>query len=200
MSAQRRADISQPRFSEKLGAPLMRWFWIDRFLEFESGRRAVAIKNVSYAEEQIPEYAFTAPIMPASLIIEGVAQTGGLLVGEGNGFRERVVLAKLAKAAFHDYASPGDTLRYTATLLDLKPGGAFVEGRVHVGERLFAEIDVFFAHLDDRFAGVELFDPSMFLGILRSYGLYDVGRTAEGERLMPPQHLLDAENEFYRDE
>ena len=59
----------------------MRWFWIDKFIEFESGRRAVAIKNVSYAEEQIPEYSFSLPMMPAALIIEGVAQTGGLLVG-----------------------------------------------------------------------------------------------------------------------
>ena len=178
----------------------MRWFWIDKFIEFESGRRAVAVKNVSYAEEQLPEYVFSTPVMPASLIIEGVAQTGGLLVGESNGFRERVVLAKVAKAVFDGYASPGDCLTYTTELVDMKPGGAFVEGTVHIGDRLLADIHILFAHLDKRFEGVELFDNGRFMGTLRSYRLWEVGRKADGSPLEPPQHLVDAENAYYRDE
>ena len=76
----------------------MRWFWVDRFEEFESGRRAVAIKNIALVEEQMDGYGPWLPLMPTSLIIEGLAQTGGLLVGEHNAFKERVVLAKLGKA------------------------------------------------------------------------------------------------------
>ena len=57
----------------------MRWIWIDRFVEFESGRRAVAIKNVSLAEEHLHDHFPGYPIMPNSLITEGLAQTGGLL-------------------------------------------------------------------------------------------------------------------------
>jgi 3-hydroxyacyl-[acyl-carrier-protein] dehydratase len=178
----------------------MRWFWIDRFIEFESGRRAVAVKNVSYAEEQVPDYTVAMPVMPASLIIEGLAQTGGLLVGEHSEFRERVVLAKIGKVIFHDIAQPGDTLIYTAEIADVKPNGAIVDGTVHVGDRLFAEAQIVFAHLDDRFEGVELFKPADFLGALRSYKLYDVGKKADGSPLEPPQHLVEAEKVLYGDD
>ena len=75
----------------------MRWFWIDRFTEFESGRAATAIKNVSLAEEYLHDHFPGAPVMPNALVIEGLAQTGGLLVAEHSGFENRVVLAKVAK-------------------------------------------------------------------------------------------------------
>ena len=78
----------------------MRWFWIDRFIEFEQGRRAVALKNVSLAEEHLHDHFFGYPVMPHSLVVEGIAQTGGLLVGECNEYKERVVLAKISKALF----------------------------------------------------------------------------------------------------
>jgi 3-hydroxyacyl-[acyl-carrier-protein] dehydratase len=176
-----------------LDEPAMRWFWIDRFLEFESGRRAVAVKNVSYAEEQIPDYAWSMPIMPGSLIIEGMAQTAGLLVGEHGGFRERVILAKLGKVVFHDFATPGDQLIYTSEIRTIKPSGACVSATAHVAGRLLAEAEIVFAHLDDRFAGLELFDPAVYLGILRSYRLFEVGVRSDGSPIEVPKHLLEAE-------
>jgi 3-hydroxyacyl-[acyl-carrier-protein] dehydratase len=171
----------------------MRWFWIDRFLEFESGRRAVAVRALTLAEEQLDRYLPGYPVMPGSLIIEGLAQTGGMLVGEYNGFRERVVLAKIGKAVFHQPAIPGDVLRYTAEVEDIKPDGAIVKGTSHVGNSLQAEVDLVFAHLDHRFQGVEQFYPSDFLAMLRCFGLYDVGRKQDGSPLDIPPHLLDAE-------
>ena len=64
----------------------MRWYWIDRFVEFERGKRAVAIKAVAMSEEQNDSYLPGYPVMPSSLIIEGMAQTAGILVGEISGF------------------------------------------------------------------------------------------------------------------
>lgn len=177
----------------------MRWFWIDKFVEFESGHRAVALKNVSFGEEQIPDYIPGFAVMPASLLIEGLAQTGGLLVGELNRFRERVVLAKLGKVVFHGHAVPGETLIYTAVLDDAKAGGAFVRATANVGHRLLVEAQIVFALLDNRFHGVELFDPAEFLGMLRSYGLYDVGRKTDGSPLDVPEHLLAAETAMAAD-
>ena len=94
----------------------MRWLWIDRFLEFESGRRAVAIKNIRLVEEQMDDYMPGFPVMPAPLIEEGIAQKAGMLVAEHSRFRERVVLAKLGRATFHLPAMAGDQLRYTAEI------------------------------------------------------------------------------------
>ena len=135
----------------------MRWFWIDRFVEFESGRRAVATKNVSLVEEQMDGYGPWLPVMPASLIIEGIAQTGGLLVGEHNAFQERVVLAKIGKAFFHRLALAGDTLTYTVVAENIQADGAICKATSHIDGQLHAEIDLVFAHLDDRFQGCLLY-------------------------------------------
>lgn len=171
----------------------MRWFWFDRFIEFEHGRRAAAIKAVTLAEEELDNYLPGFPVLPPPLIVEGLAQTGGLLVGEKNEFRERVVLAKVGKARFHFEALPGDVLRYEAAVVDLRPNGAIVFGTSHAGDRLQAEIELVFAYLDDRFAGVDLFFPADFLCILRLLGLYDVGHYADGTSLRVPAYLLEAE-------
>lgn len=176
----------------------MRWFWVDRFIEFESGRRAVAIKNIALVEEQMDYYGPWLPLMPTSLIIEGLAQTGGLLVGEHNAFQERVVLAKLGKAEFHCPAVAGDQLTYTATVEAIQADGAICKATSHIGDKLHGEVDLVFAHLDDgRFQGVDLFEPAEFLRMLRLLGLFDVGRGPDGEPLKIPEHLLKAEREEF---
>ncbi|HRX77546.1 MAG: beta-hydroxyacyl-ACP dehydratase [Planctomycetaceae bacterium] len=175
----------------------MRWFWIDKFVEFESGRRAVATKNIGLVEEQMDCYGPWLPIMPASLIIEGLAQTGGLLVGEHNAFKERVVLAKLGKAVFHTPALAGDVLTYTADVESIQTDGAICKGTSYIGDQLHAEVELVFAHLDDRFQGVDLFAPADFLRMLRLLRIYEVGRSVNGEPLKIPEHLLIAEREEF---
>lgn len=173
----------------------MRWFWIDRFVTFESGRRAVTIKNVSLVEEEIDGYVPGFPVLPASLIIEGLAQTGGLLVGEHNQFHERVVLAKIGKAKFHFPAMAGDTLTYTAVVEEIQQDGAICDCTSHVGDKLQAEIELIFAHLDDRFDGVDLFEPADFLRMLRMLRMYEVGVDSQGRPLQVPAHLRQAERD-----
>ena len=171
----------------------MRWFWIDRFTQFDSGRTATAIKNVSLAEEHLHDHFPGAPVMPNSLIIEGIAQTGGLLVAEHGGFEERVVLAKVAKARFHFPAVPGDTLQYHVTIDDIHKDGAIVSGTSHVGERLQGEVQIFFAHLAEAAAGKSLFDPANLLAMLKLLRVFEVGRDAQGRPLEIPASLLAAE-------
>ena len=178
----------------------MRWFWIDRFLEFQRGKRAVAIKNVSLVEEQLNNYCPGYPHMPNALIVEGMAQTGGLLAGEVNSFKERVVLAKVGKVIFHAVATPGDTLRYTAEIQDLKPDGCILHCTSYIGDKLQAEVEMVLAHLDDaRFHNVDLFEPGDFLRMMRLYGLYDVGVDENGQPLQPPEHMLAAEAAYDAD-
>ncbi len=171
----------------------MRWFWIDRFLEFERGKRAVAIKNITLAEDYLHDYMPGRPIFPNSLVVEGIAQTGGLLAAEVRGFRDRVVLAKVVKAQFHQLARPGDTLTYSANLVDIKPDGAICQAVAQIGTQIQAEVELVFANLDDRFQGVDLFEPAQFLGMLRLLGLYAVGKQVDGSPLEVPPHFLQAE-------
>lgn len=171
----------------------MRWFWIDRFTELISGQRATAIKNVSLSEEHLHDHFPYYPVMPTSLIIEGMAQTGGLLVSEYNDFAERVVLAKLSKCIFHRLAVPGDTLTYRAEIQQIGKEGAMVTTTSHIGEHLQAEAEIFFAHLDDRSAGKSLFEPEHFLAWLRMMCIFEVGRKADGSPVVIPDHLLSRE-------
>jgi 3-hydroxyacyl-[acyl-carrier-protein] dehydratase len=178
----------------------MRWYWIDRFTEFESGQYAVAVKNVSLAEEHLHDHYPHAPVMPNSLVIEGIAQTGGLLVAEHGNWEERVVLGKIAKARFDYHAVPGDSLVYRTTILNISKDGAIVRGTSHVGDRLQAELELYFVHIDEGFAGKSLFEPAGFLSLLRVLGVFSVGRAADGSRLQVPEHLARAERDLEVDE
>ncbi|MFZ5829594.1 MAG: 3-hydroxyacyl-ACP dehydratase FabZ family protein [Planctomycetota bacterium] len=163
----------------------MRWYWIDRFIEFHSGRYAKAVKNVSLAEEYLHDHFPYFPVLPASLVIEGLAQTGGLLVCEYNQFAEKVVLAKVPKASFHCEVTPGDTLIYTTVIESISPEGAKVCATSHKGDELHAEVEIVFAHLNDPKIG-SLFDPESFLHMMRAFGAYRIGRAADGSPLRPP--------------
>lgn len=158
----------------------MRWIWIDRFIEFESGQRARAIKNVSLAEEHLHDHFHGFPMMPASLILEGLAQTGGILVGEARGFQDKVILAKVPRVAFHFPAVPGDTLTYTATLESASAEGARVAATAHVGERLQTEAEIVFANLASDQQSAEFFDPQSFVFTMKLLGVFDVGRGTTG--------------------
>ena len=170
----------------------MRWFWIDKFVEFERGKRAVAVKCVSMVEEEMDQYLPGFPVYPNTLVIEGLAQTAGLLIGEVNGFEDRVVLAKINKAVFHRYAFPGDQLRYTAVVQDIQKDGAIAVLTSHIGTDLQAEVEMMFAFLDDRFPSGPLFEPVDFLSMIRAFGLYDVARD-DGQPISPPPFYASAE-------
>jgi 3-hydroxyacyl-[acyl-carrier-protein] dehydratase len=171
----------------------MRWIWIDRFLEFESGKRAVAIKNVSLAEEHLHDHFPGRPVMPNSLITEGIAQTGGLLVGEYHGFEKKVVLAKLSKAVFHFPVVPGDVLRYEAVLDDINDTGAACTATAHVGDRLQAEVEIMFAHFENAATAKSQFEPKNFVFTLKLLGVFEVGRKPDGSRLTEPPGLMKLE-------
>lgn len=171
----------------------MRWYWIDRYLEFESGQRAKAIKNITLAEEHVHDHFPYHPVMPNSLIIEGVAQTGGLLVCEHSGFREKVVLAKIPKAVFYDEACPGDSLVYTTTVEYIHPDGAMVSATSHKGDQLQAEFELVFAHLQDGdHSDTTLFADGELLTMLRLLGAFEVGRAADGSPLCESKYTADA--------
>lgn len=116
----------------------MRWMWIDRVVELVPGERMVAVKHISLAEEHLHDhFRATAhrpptPVMPMSLIVEGMAQTAGVLVGHATGFAEKVVLSKVSKAELDREGVPGDTLRYRAEIASLGERGASCRGVVEL--------------------------------------------------------------------
>ena len=164
----------------------MRWFWIDRFEEFVLGKHATAVKNVSLAEEHMHDHFPGVALMPNSLIVEGMAQAAGLLVAEAIDYNRRVVLAKVAGAEFHFDAVPGDTLKFRAEILDLKPAGSLTRVKTTVGDEVQGEAEIFFAHLEPGDGVPKLFEPEELLRWLDQMHIYDVGRDEAGQPLTRP--------------
>src|SRR5512132_3362043 len=127
----------------------MRWIWIDKFTEFTSRTSATAIKNVSLAEEHLHDLYPDFPVVPHSLIVEGMAQTAGILVGEARNFSEKVILAKVSRATFHRLVRPGDTITHAARIEQLNEQGASIQGTVtaNAGQPV-ADIELMFSHID----------------------------------------------------
>ncbi len=152
----------------------MRWIWIDKFLEFESGKSAVALKNVTLAEEHLHDHFPGFPIMPECLMIEAMAQTAGILVGEARDFQEKVVLAKIKNAVFHDYVRPGDTITLHAQIESIADEAAGTVGTIMRGDDCIAEISLMFSHVDKNLAGKEFPEENfvftdMFNSLVRGF-------------------------------
>ncbi len=144
----------------------MRWLWIDRIVEMTPEKRLVAIKNVTLAEEHLHDHFAAAggldalPIVPATLLIEGMAQTAGILVGSARGFKEKVILAKISSANFEREVVPGQTVRFEATLDRIDDAGAATSGTLSVADsgggewETLGRVDLMFSHIDQNQAGV----------------------------------------------
>ncbi|MCP4593560.1 MAG: beta-hydroxyacyl-ACP dehydratase [bacterium] len=163
----------------------MRWIWIDTFTEFESGKRASAVKNVTLAEEHLHDYASACPLFPPSLMIEGMAQTAGILVGEARGFGENVILAKVRRASFDGYAQPGDRITYTAELDSIDTAAAMTRGEVLLNGDKIGEVDLIFSHVDHNRSDLELPDHNFvfgdtFMDLLKGYRLVISDKAADG--------------------
>ena len=126
----------------------MRWIWIDKFTEFASRSHSTAIKNVTLAEEYLADHFPGYPVMPPCLVIEGMAQTAGILVGEVRNFEENVILAKIRNAEFDDYAVPGDQLRYHAKIESIDESAAATAGEVFLNDRSIGRINLIFSYLN----------------------------------------------------
>ena len=160
----------------------MRWIWIDKFEKFEVNVAAVAIKNVSLAEEHLHDHFPGFPVMPASLMIEGMAQTAGILVGAARNFQEKVILAKIGKASFSRLVRPGEQLVYSAKIVNVNEQGAAIEGvitsRVSTGgqahEVPVGNIEMMFSHIDNNMAGTKFPEfnfvfNSQFMDLFETY-------------------------------
>ena len=165
----------------------MRWFWLDRFTEFVSGTKATAEKCVSLSEDHLAENFPDYPVMPNTLVAEGMAQCGGLLVSEIYQFSELVVLAKFAKCTFDGSARPGDVIRYQATIEQAKDFGASVVVKGDVAGRPFSEAEIFFARFDadsnEETKGRVLFNAADLLSWLNVVGVFQIGVRPDGTRL-----------------
>jgi len=127
----------------------MRWILIDRFIELQKNSYAKAIKNVTLGEDHIHDQFPSYPIMPNTLIIEAMAQTGGILAGYSVGFKRQIFLAKIEKVTFNDIVIPGDQMVMEAWVDDLRDEGCRVKAQTCVDSKIIAQAYIMFVGLEN---------------------------------------------------
>jgi 3-hydroxyacyl-[acyl-carrier-protein] dehydratase len=167
----------------------MRWYWIDRLVEFESGRRAKAVKLVTLAEDYLHSHFPGYPVMPNSLVLEGMGQTAMLLACEAIGYAQLILLAKVPSARFFFDAVPGDALTYTVHLISLNDAGISATGTSHRGDRLQGEAELLFARVADSRTIRQGPGVVRLVEMMHVLGAFSIGRAADGSRLTPPARL-----------
>jgi len=117
---------------------------VDRILELEDKKRVVGIKNVTINEPFFVGHFPGHPIMPAVLIIEAMAQVGGVLLlsSVDNPEKYLVYFSRIDKARFRKPVLPGDQVRFELELLTLKRRVCKMQGYAYVGTDLVAEAEL----------------------------------------------------------
>ncbi|XP_045814513.1 3-hydroxyacyl-[acyl-carrier-protein] dehydratase FabZ-like [Trifolium pratense] len=116
---------------------------VDRVIEYNPGVSAVAIKNVTINDNFFPGHFPERPIMPGVLMVEAMAQVGGLVMLQPDvgGSRQNFFFAGIDKVRFRKPVIAGDTLvmRMTLTKLQKRFGIAKMDGKAYVGGEVVCE-------------------------------------------------------------
>lgn len=134
----------------------MRYVLIDRILAIAPGRTLTALKNVSASDDLVSTYGRGRSALPASMVLEAMAQGAGLLATATNGAQAQPVLAKVQPFTSHGDAAPGDQIRIEAALEDVRPEGCRAHVIASVDGRPLADAMVYlgFVPLDEARAAI----------------------------------------------
>ena len=126
----------------------MRFFMIDKIIEWKIGESAKGIKNVSLSEDFFDDHFPKHPIMPGVLIVESLAQISGLLLEATveRDYKKKVkaLLSILEKVKFRNISKPGDTLVLNSEILSVHEDSGRVKTIAKVDEKIIAEAEMIF--------------------------------------------------------
>lgn len=126
----------------------MRWDLIDKFEVLKKGALSRAYRDFTGREDFFEDHFPGQPVVPQSLLIEMVAQAGGVLFGLEIQFCKEVILAKIERAHFPHFMVPPCRLSVEAVFEDANEDGARIKGVVKQGDRVAAEVELFLVAMD----------------------------------------------------
>ena len=123
---------------------------VDKIVEFEAGKRIVGIKNVTGNEEFFQGHFPGYPIMPGVLIIEAMAQTGGIMLlnEEANPEEKLVFFMGMDKVKFRKPVLPGAQLVFELEMLKRRSTSCKMYGKAYVDGQVVAEAEMMAAIID----------------------------------------------------
>jgi len=125
---------------------------VDRIIAYEPGKSAVGLKNITFNEPQFQGHFPSRPIMPGVLMVEAMAQVGGIVVVQMENFPSGLfAFAGIDKVKFRRPVIPGDQLIITAKIIKAmaKRGFVVMEGKIEVNGELAVEGELKFAILSE---------------------------------------------------
>jgi 3-hydroxyacyl-[acyl-carrier-protein] dehydratase len=122
----------------------MKFLLVDKIERIEPGKRIVAIKNLSLAEEYLADHFPAFPVMPGVMMLEALVQTAAWLVRiQQNWSKSLIVLTAARNVKYGNFVAPGNTLRMDVELsgiegdkVTIKAAGYVGEGKLAVGGKL----------------------------------------------------------------
>ena len=130
----------------------MRFYLLDRVTECEPGKRARGLKNVALSEDFLEEHFAGIPIMPGTLILEGLAQLSGYLlartVSPDAPHKHKAILSMVEKAKFKRVVRPGDRLVYETQILSIHADSGKVDCTATVDLELAVQARLLFYFAD----------------------------------------------------
>lgn len=126
------------------------FLFVDRVIEYEPGVRAVGIKNVTINEPFFQGHFPERPIMPGALLVEAMAQVGGIVCAQlPDAVGKIPLLVRVNKARFRQQVVPGDQLIITADQLRVRQRRfGIMETQATVDGELVAEAQIMFSLVD----------------------------------------------------
>ena len=124
---------------------------LDRVLEIEPEKRATALKNVSINEPYFQGHFPHHPIMPGVLMIEAMAQLGGILLMQMSCAQGKTaLLAGVDKCRFKQQVHPGDQLIIHVELIKLRQSIGKIEAQIKIDEQLVTQASLLFGLVDEK--------------------------------------------------
>lgn len=120
---------------------------IDRILDIEKGKNITALKNVTINEEFFQGHFPGHPIMPGVLIIEAMAQAGGVLLYESGSAEigDISYFAAIKEAKFRRPVVPGDALIIKCDIMRMRKSLSKIKAVAYVKDEVAAEAELTFA-------------------------------------------------------
>lgn len=121
---------------------------VDKVTEMTGGDNIIAYKNISISEPVFQGHFPGHPIYPGVMILEGMAQAGGILALKSSGLTDEEIKEKVIYfmsidgAKFRSPVKPGDKLEYRIKVLKLRKNLIVLDGKAYVGDTLVSEAEL----------------------------------------------------------
>lgn len=126
----------------------MRFLLVDSIFEWEPGKQAKGVKNVSLSEDFFDDHFPLKPIMPGALMVEGMAQLSGLLLEESmkqRGIKVKALMSLIDKAKFRQPVYPGTQLVYHCEIDQINDYGGKITASACADGEPVAECSLLFS-------------------------------------------------------